>query len=71
MGGVPNRVVEPNTRRWAGDHVVDPEAVPGILVCGSPFVGSPTPSLLDVAPTILAALGVPVPGELEGRSLLP
>ena len=71
MGGVPNRVVEPNTRRWAGDHVVDPESVPGILVCGSPFVGSPTPSLLDVAPTILAALGVPVPGELEGRSLLP
>ncbi|HSM04641.1 MAG TPA: alkaline phosphatase family protein [Longimicrobiales bacterium] len=71
MGGAPERVMEPNTRRWAGDHVVDPDAVPGILVCGAPFRQDPVPSLTDVAPTILSALGVPVPPEVEGRSLLP
>ena len=46
----------------------DPPLVPGVLFCSRPLDFS-APSLLDLAPTILDALGVPVPPEMEGRSL--
>src|SRR5205085_1706756 len=39
-----------NTRRWSGDHIVDPTAVPGILFSNrSPHRSEA--SLLDMAPT--------------------
>ena len=31
VGGFSNSVLEDNMRRWSGDHIVDPESVPGIL----------------------------------------
>jgi bisphosphoglycerate-independent phosphoglycerate mutase (AlkP superfamily) len=70
-------------RRWGGDHIIDPEAVPGILfmnqnsrpvsaknaetTTGHPQASS---SIIDLAPTILNYLGVPVPQSMEGTSLL-
>lgn len=60
---------EDNTRRWSGDHIIDPAAVPGVLLMNRPF-RAPGARLLDLAPTILAALGVPLPATLEGSSLL-
>jgi predicted AlkP superfamily phosphohydrolase/phosphomutase len=75
MGGFDGEMFSPNQRGWAGDHVVDPDAVPGILVSGAP-IDTTGPDLLDIAPTVLAALGVPEEGSrpghepLEGRSLL-
>lgn len=70
LGGVPGELVEDNTRRWSGDHIVDPALVPGILLMNRAF-DDRDPRLLDLAPTILAALGVPVPATMEGVSLLP
>jgi predicted AlkP superfamily phosphohydrolase/phosphomutase len=70
LGGVPAGWFEDNVKKWAGDHLVDPLLVPGVLFASRPLAGVP-PSLLDMAPTMLAALGV-APGEaMEGRSLLP
>jgi arylsulfatase A-like enzyme len=49
--------------------MIDPRLAPGVLLMNQPFAREQA-SLLDLAPTILAALGVP-PGEaMEGRSLL-
>jgi hypothetical protein len=62
-------VVEDNTRAWSGDHIVDPALVPGILFMSRPF-REDSPRLLDMAPTILSALGAPAGTGLEGRSLL-
>ena len=31
VGGFAHSVLEDNMRRWSGDHIVDPESVPGIL----------------------------------------
>ena len=31
VGGFSNSMLEDNMRRWSGDHIVDPESVPGIL----------------------------------------
>ena len=69
-GGVPASVVTPNRKRWRADHCsLDPALVPGVLLCNRPLAGR-TPSLLDLAPTILRLLDVPVPEEMEGRSLV-
>ncbi len=31
LGAVPAALIEPNARKWSGDHCVTPEAVPGVL----------------------------------------
>jgi len=31
VGGFSHSLLEDNMRRWSGDHIVDPESVPGIL----------------------------------------
>ncbi|QDV37642.1 alkaline phosphatase family protein [Tautonia plasticadhaerens] len=60
---------EDNTRKWSGDHIIDPALVPGVLLMNRPFRGE-GPRLVDLAPTILAALGLPIGDTWEGRSLL-
>ena len=42
----------------------------GVLFVNRPFRGE-SPRLVDLAPTILAALGVPKGPAMEGSSLLP
>jgi predicted AlkP superfamily phosphohydrolase/phosphomutase len=68
LGGVPAEEFEDNTRRWSGDHIVDPALVPGVLWMNRQF--RPGASLLDLAPTILEALGSKATAEMEGESLL-
>ena len=74
VGGFAQSVLEDNKRRWSGDHIVDPEAVPGVLFMSralrqnhAPGVGA---SIIDLAPTILNYLGVPVPESMEGKPIL-
>jgi hypothetical protein len=31
LGGVPEKLVVPNNRKWSGDHCIEPSLVPGIL----------------------------------------
>src|SRR5205814_791211 len=73
VGGFSNSLIEDNTRRWSGDHIIDPEAVPGILFMNrSPRLrdAGVTPNIIDLAPTILNYLEVPVAQTMEGTSLL-
>ncbi len=80
VGGFANSLIEDNKRRWSGDHIIDPDEVPGILFMnktpGAPLrpdvgrSGTRRPSIIDLAPTILNHLGVPVPDTMEGDSLL-
>jgi predicted AlkP superfamily phosphohydrolase/phosphomutase len=62
-----NRLISPAFGP-TGDHRME-----GILVAaGPPFQAGATPkqaSLLDIAPTILHLLGVPVPDDMDGRVL--
>jgi predicted AlkP superfamily phosphohydrolase/phosphomutase len=69
LGGVPAGHFEDNTRRWAGDHIVDPRLVPGVLFMNRPARGQ-NARLSDLAPTILEAFGVSKPAAMEGESLL-
>lgn len=68
LGGIPAGHFEDNDKRWAGDHIIDPSLVPGVLFMNRPFADGAR--LLDMAPTILSALGVPRDPAMEGRSLL-
>jgi predicted AlkP superfamily phosphohydrolase/phosphomutase len=69
LGAVPRGWFEDNLRKWGGDHILDPPLVPGVLFMNQPF-STGEPRLLDLAPTILEALGVPKGEVMEGVSLL-
>ena len=69
LGGVPAGLFEDNLRKWAADHVVDPDLVPGVLFMNCPFNGAQA-NLVDMAPTILETLGIPKGPAMEGESLL-
>jgi predicted AlkP superfamily phosphohydrolase/phosphomutase len=69
VGGFSHSVLEDNMRRWSGDHIVDPESVPGILFM-SRASRQQHARIIDLAPTIVNYLGVAVPESMEGVSLL-
>jgi predicted AlkP superfamily phosphohydrolase/phosphomutase len=69
VGGFADALLTDNTRRWSGDHIVDPDAVPGILFTNR-ALSENQPNIIDLAPTILNHLGVAIPDSMEGRSLL-
>jgi predicted AlkP superfamily phosphohydrolase/phosphomutase len=78
VGGFANSLIEDNIRRWSGDHIVDPDAVPGILFTNKsldapPFSHSSReeengPHITDLAPAILNFFGVDVPVTPRGGS---
>jgi predicted AlkP superfamily phosphohydrolase/phosphomutase len=69
VAGFSHSVLEDNMRRWSGDHIVDPESVPGILFMNRASLHNHA-RIIDLAPTILHYLGVAVPESMEGASLL-
>lgn len=74
VGGFAQSLIEDNMHRWSGDHIVDPEAVPGVLfmnrLAGENGTRMINPRMIDLAPTILNYLDVAVPESMEGKSLL-
>jgi predicted AlkP superfamily phosphohydrolase/phosphomutase len=68
LGGMSTELFDDNVKKWSGDHTVDPALVPGVLFMNHAFDTS-SPRLLDLAPTILAALGVPKGDQMEGEAL--
>ena len=73
LGGFSHSLLEDNLRRWSGDHIVDPESVPGILFMNREMrqgQGNDQTRIIDLAPTILNYLGATLPESMEGASLL-
>jgi predicted AlkP superfamily phosphohydrolase/phosphomutase len=69
LGGIPPEVIEPNERRWSADHCsVDPETVKGVFLSNRP-IDSAAPRIDDVAPSVLARLGIAAPPDMDGRQL--
>ena len=62
-------VLVPNHRHWRGDHCVDPQLVPGVLLSNKALQMDGA-SILDLAPTVLEALGAAAPSRMIGHSLL-
>jgi len=68
LGGVPAGHFEDNRKKWSGDHLMDPALVPGVLLMNCPFRDDA--GLIDLAPTILTALGLKPTPVMEGGMLL-
>jgi predicted AlkP superfamily phosphohydrolase/phosphomutase len=69
LGGVGEGLFEDNRKKWGGDHIIDPALVPGVLFMNQPFRGEGA-RLVDLAPSILDALGQSPAPAMEGSSLL-
>lgn len=70
LGGVNRAVVENNNRKWSGDHCATATEISGGVFFANRKVATTAPSIMDLAPTILKALGVPVPADLDGKPLM-
>ena len=57
LGGLPREVIVNNTSHWSGDHCMDHETVPGILL-SSRAMRQPAATIKDLAAAILAEFGV-------------
>jgi predicted AlkP superfamily phosphohydrolase/phosphomutase len=69
LGGSPQGIVYRNMKKWSGDHGgYDFATTAGVLITNKP-VASTTPSIMDIAPTVLKYFGVPIPGEIDGKAL--
>ena len=69
-GRVTASVFEDNTKRWSGDHCIDPKLVPGVFFCNRAINGK-APDIKDIAPTVLKLFGVEIPAYMEGEPLIP
>lgn len=68
IGGAPSELVEDNTKKWSGDHIIDPSLVPGILLTNFK-IGRDKTSLMDIAPSVLDCFGMSV-SDMEGQTFL-
>jgi predicted AlkP superfamily phosphohydrolase/phosphomutase len=68
VGRSAGETLSDNTRRWSGDHCVDPSAVPGVLFCNRRLRHNEC-SIVDLAPTILDLFGVAAPAYMDGKVL--
>ena len=57
VGGVLPEVIGDNRSAWTGDHCMDPDTVPGILLTNRPL-RKQAATLRDLAPALLAELGI-------------
>ncbi|MFW9877773.1 MAG: nucleotide pyrophosphatase, partial [Candidatus Thorarchaeota archaeon] len=69
IGGFTKDIIMDNTKKWNGDHLVDPKFVPGVLF-SNVKLGGISASQIDVTPTVLDALEIEIPKEIDGKSLL-
>ena len=66
VGRVTQEVIEPNTKRWSGDHSIDPDQVPGVFFSNWRMGDNGSLSIMDIGPTVLDLYGCRPPGN-HGR----
>jgi len=69
IGGAPQMLIDDNTEKWSGDHIIDPELLPGIFFCNKK-INNPNLHNIDIAPTVLKCLGIDSPNYMKGTALL-
>ena len=68
LGDLTDDVLLDNDSAWSADHCTDALEVPGVLCCNRP-IKAHAPSLIDIAPSILAEFGLPTPQTMNGKSV--
>ena len=69
LGGSPPGIVYPNMKKWSADHGgYDFATTAGVLITNR-RVGAGSPSIMDLAPTVLRYFGLAVPADIDGKAL--
>ena len=68
QGDITDEIFLDNDSAWSADHCADALEVPGVLFSNRPIKAA-SPSLVDVAPAILAQFGLATPSSMSGRNL--
>ncbi len=68
LGNLTPEVLLDNDSVWSADHCADALEVPGLLCCNH-AIRSDSPSLIDLAPSILEDFGLQKPLTMTGRSI--
>jgi predicted AlkP superfamily phosphohydrolase/phosphomutase len=68
-GKVNDVIFDDNIKAWSGDHCIDPKVVPGVLFT-SLKVREKSPSIMDIAPTVLELFGLKPPAHMDGKTLI-
>jgi len=67
LGGAPEGLVYPNMKKWSADHGgYDFATTPGVLITNRKLTTT-TPSIMDIAPTVLRYFGITLPPDLDGK----
>jgi len=68
LGGFPKNFFSDNMGTWSGDHCMDPEIVPGILLSNKKIKAS-FPFIHDLTPSILAEYGIGPSSRMVGKTI--
>lgn len=68
LGAAPRAILEDNTDVWIGDHCINAEDVPGVLLSNR-VLRAERPSLRDIPVTILGMFGVRPGDGMKGRTV--
>src|SRR5688572_10580234 len=68
LGGSPEGLVYPNMKKWSGDHGgYDFATTAGVLISNRRLT-SASPSIMDIAPTVLKYFGLQIPAGTDGKA---
>jgi predicted AlkP superfamily phosphohydrolase/phosphomutase len=68
LGDLTEEILLDNDSAWSADHCADALEVPGVLFCNRHLRGN-SPSLVDIAPSILTEFGLPIPPAMVGKNV--
>jgi predicted AlkP superfamily phosphohydrolase/phosphomutase len=69
LGGSPQGIVYPNMKKWSADHGgYDFATTAGVLISNR-RASTATPSIMDIAPTVLKYFGLEIPRAIDGKPL--
>jgi predicted AlkP superfamily phosphohydrolase/phosphomutase len=68
QGQLTDDILLDNDMAWSADHCADALEVPGVLFCNRAIRGG-SPSLVDLAPSILAEFGLPSAPHMAGKNI--
>jgi predicted AlkP superfamily phosphohydrolase/phosphomutase len=68
LGAAPRAILEDNTDVWIGDHCINAEDVPGVLLSNR-VLRAERPSLRDLPVTILGLFGIGASPAMTGKSV--
>jgi len=70
LGSIRRAVVENNNKKWSGDHCATATEISGGVFFSNRKTTTAEPSIMDLSPTILKLLEVPLPSDLDGKPIM-